>query len=116
MRRMIILLPKTSYKFPPSMSKLMTNLSKRKGWMWYHQHLGHASFNKMQQMAREGIIPYRLLEERIPNCLYCIKAKATQRPLRTSKQGNKSTMEITPGSVVSVVQLSSNTLGYVAQM
>ena len=67
-------------------------------------------------MAKEEIIPYRLTEERMSKCLHCIKAKATRRPWRTSKEDNKIKREISPGSVVSVDQLSSDTLGYVAQM
>jgi len=84
----------------------------------YHHRFGHISFAKLQNMAKQNIIPRRLAKCQPPTCSACLFAKATRRQWRhkrrkhwtEKKQVNK------PGQVISVDQLISPTPGFVAQM
>ena len=51
-----------------------------------HHRFQHISFSKLQEMARQGILPWRLAHCKIPSCSTCLYGKATKRP-RRSKQG-----------------------------
>ena len=84
----------------------------------YHYRFGHASFSKLQEMARQRIIPYRLRNCRIPVCAACMYGKATKKQWRQKAPTNaKSSSTLTkPGQVVSVDQLESPTPGFVAQL
>jgi hypothetical protein len=46
---------------------------------WYHR-LNHIPMNKMQQMARLGLLPKRLARCQVPACTSCLYGKATRRP------------------------------------
>ena len=86
--------------------------------MLHHQY-GHISMRKLQEMAKQGILPKRLATCRIPTCSACLYSKATRRPWRgkTSKQWKEEGMTAQqPGQVVSVDQLVSPTPGLIAQM
>ena len=85
--------------------------------MLHHQY-GHISMRKLQEMAKQGILPKRLASCRIPTCSACLYSKATRRPWRgkTSKQGKEGETAQRPGHVVSVDQLVSPTPGLIAQM
>ena len=84
----------------------------------YHYDFGHLPFAKLQQMARDGILPKRLANCHVPVCSACTFAKATKRAWRTrsSKDWSNKTPPSKPGMVVSVDQLVSPTPGLVAQM
>ena len=74
-----------------------------------HQQHGHISMRKLQEMAKQGIIPKRLAKCRIPTCSACLYSKATKKPWRgkESKGGNGKEKPTRPGQVVSVDHLVS---------
>ena len=84
----------------------------------YHHRFGHISFAKLQNMAKQGIIPRRLANCQAPTCSACLYAKATRRQWRHKRR--KFWTEKSPatkaGEVISVDQLISPTPGFVAQM
>ncbi|KAI2494618.1 hypothetical protein MHU86_19896 [Fragilaria crotonensis] len=84
-----------------------------------HHQFGHISMRKLQEMAKQGILPRRLSKCRVPTCSACLYAKATKRPWRNKprKDGDDEDSKPTkPGQVVSVNQLVSPTPGLIAQM
>ena len=82
-----------------------------------HHRLGHTPFSKLQEMARQGIIPSKYAKCEIPICLACQYAKQTKRPWRNKPMRQyHCTKIIEPGEVVSVDQLVSPTAGLIAQM
>jgi hypothetical protein len=85
--------------------------------MLHHQY-GHISMRKLQEMAKQGMIPRRLAKCRIPTCSACLYSKATKKPWRgkESKDGDGKKKPTHPGQVVSVDQLVSPTPGLIAQM
>jgi hypothetical protein len=64
-----------------------------------HHQFGHISMRKMQEMAKQGMIPRRLATCRIPTCSACLYSKANKRPWRgkESKQGDGKEMPKRPG-------------------
>ena len=85
---------------------------------WHHR-LGHLSPTKIKLLAKDGILPKKLANCRVPMCTSCIFGKATKRPWRSKTRksnGNKITKITEPGQCVSVDQLESSTPGLVAQM
>ena len=85
--------------------------------MLHHQY-GHISMRKIQEMAKQGILPKRLSKCRVPTCSACLYSKATRRPWRgkTTKSDVDDNKPTRPGQVVSVDQLVSPTPGLIAQM
>ena len=84
-----------------------------------HHQFGHISMRKLQEMAKQGILPRRLSKCRVPTCSACLYAKATKQPWRNKprKDGDDDDAKPTkPGQVVSVDQLVSPTPGLIAQM
>jgi hypothetical protein len=83
-----------------------------------HHQFGHISMRKLQEMAKQGILPRRLSKCRVPTCSACLYAKATKRPWRSKpkKNGDDGLKPTKPGQVVSVDQLVSPTPGLIAQM
>jgi hypothetical protein len=74
---------------------------------------------KLQEMAKQGIIPRRLAKCRIPTCSACLYSKATKRPWRgkpRTRGSDNETQPTKPGEIVSVDQLVSPTPGLIAQM
>ncbi len=85
----------------------------------WHYRLGHIPFSRLQNMAKEGILPRRLSDCRLPKCAACIYGKMTRRAKRTKNEKNRpvSARIITgPGSCVSVDQLESRTMGLIGHM
>ena len=82
-----------------------------------HHHFQHISFSKLQEMARQGILPRRLAHCKIPSCFACLYRKATKRAWR-SKQGKQRQRKkaLKPGEVISVDQMVSPVPGLIAQM
>ena len=81
--------------------------------------MGHLSFTKIQEMAKQGIFPSRIAKCAIPICSACQYAKATRRLWRTKLcKHSQDTIEspTKPGQCVSVDQLVSPTPGLIAQM
>jgi hypothetical protein len=73
---------------------------------------------KLQEMAKQGMLPRRLSKCRVPSCLACLYANATKQPWQSNpkKNGNDGTKPTKPGQVVSVNQLVSPSPGLIAQM
>jgi Reverse transcriptase (RNA-dependent DNA polymerase) len=87
--------------------------------LMYHHQYGHISFRKLQEMAKQGIIPRRLAKCRIPACSACLFSKMTRKPWRgkpSSRSIRENELPQKPGQVVSVDQLVSPTPGLIAQM
>ena len=82
-----------------------------------HYRFQHISFSKLQEMARQGILPRKLAHCKIPSCSACLYGKATKRAWR-SKLGKQTTERKTlkPGEVISVDQMVSPVPGLIAQM
>ena len=82
-----------------------------------HLRFQHISFSKLQEMARQGILPRKLAHCKIPSCSACLYGKATKRTWR-SKLGKQRTENKTlkPGEVISVDQMVSPVPGLIAQM
>jgi hypothetical protein len=82
-----------------------------------HHRYGHISMERLQEMAKQGIIPNQLANCRVPLCTSCLYGKATRRPWRNkpSKQDQQHIITY-PGECVSVDQLVSNTPGLIAQL
>ena len=86
--------------------------------MLWHYRLGHIPFSRLQTMSRQGLLPARLSDCRVPKCAACIYGKMTRRAKRTKGESGKisATTVTGPGSCVSVDQLESSTLGLVGHM
>ena len=83
----------------------------------WHYRLGHLPFTRMKEMMNQGTLPGRLLKIDTPFCVPCQYGKMTRRPLRVKVDAQHKTKIATqPGQVVSVDQLESSTLGFVAQL
>ena len=82
-----------------------------------HHRFQHISFSKLQEMARQGILPKKLAHCKIPSCSACLYGKATKRAWR-SKLGKKRAEKksLKPGEVISVDQMVSPVPGLIAQM
>ena len=84
--------------------------------MSLHIRLGHIGFDRLQQAARQGILPRKIAGIEHPKCTSCIFGKAKRKPWRGVKTPNKLfTNTIDWGNVVSIDQLVSSTPGLVAQ-
>ena len=82
-----------------------------------HHRFQHISFSKLQEMARQGILPRRLAQCKIPSCSACLYGNAMKRAWRSKqekqRQRNKT---LKPGEVTSVDQMVSPVPGLIAQM
>ena len=82
-----------------------------------HHRFQHISFSKLQEIARQGILPRRLAHCKIPSCSACLYGKAMNRAWRSKlgrQRQEKKAMK--PGEVVSVDQMVSPVPGLIAQM
>jgi hypothetical protein len=88
-------------------------------FMWHHR-LNHIPMNKMQKMARLGLLPKRLARCQVPACTSCLYGKVTRRPWRTKprkgQEGGRLKAATEPGQCVSIDQLESRTPGLIAQV
>jgi GAG-pre-integrase domain len=85
---------------------------------WHHQ-LGHVSLKKIRLMAKQGILPQKLADCKVPLCTSCLFGKVTRRPWRSKTPNNQtepSRTIIKPGDCISVDQLESTTPGLIAQL
>ncbi len=83
---------------------------------WHHR-LGHMPFSFIKQLAINGEIPVRLQHTQPPRCAGCLFGKMTKVPWRTRGKSNRKIKEVTrPGECVSVDQMQSTQIGFVAQM
>ena len=85
----------------------------------HHHNMGHLSFTKVQEMAKQGIFPSRIAKCAVPICSACQYAKATRRQWHTKSCKNHQDVNehpTKPGQCVSVDQLVSPAPGLIAQM
>ena len=77
----------------------------------------HISFSKLQEMARQGLLPRRLAHCKIPSCSACLYGKATKRAWQ-SKLGKQRQEKkaLKPGEVISIDQMVSPVPGLITQM
>jgi hypothetical protein len=83
-----------------------------------HHQYGHIPMRKLQEMAKQGILPRRLAKCDIPTCSACLFARATKRPWRgkTRRDADNQETPTAEGEIVSVDELESPTPGLIAQM
>ena len=85
--------------------------------MQWHYRLNHLSFKCMIKMAKQGLLPKKILRANVPICPTCQYGKIHRMPWRTKgKPSNPSRVATEPGQVVSVDQLESPTPGFIAQL
>jgi hypothetical protein len=84
----------------------------------WHYRLGHISFARLHKMAKRGDLPRKLLDVKIPLCAACQYGKMTRKAWRskTPNKQKKTWVATAPGQCVSVDQLESTTLGFIAQL
>jgi hypothetical protein len=83
----------------------------------YHNQFGHVSFQRLVELAKQGVIPKRLAKVPPPMCAACAYAKATRKPWKGKDRIDYEGIKYTrPGEMVSVDQLVSPTVGFIAQM
>jgi hypothetical protein len=71
----------------------------------------------MLQLAKNGLIPKRLLRIEPPLCVACIHGKATKKPLCTKANPSRMPRIVTsPGECVSIDQMESSTAGLIGQL
>jgi hypothetical protein len=78
--------------------------------------MGHLPFSKLKAMARRGDIPGRLQHCLPPLCAACQYGKATKKPWRTKRKNREIKRATQPGECVSVDQVESRAVGFVAQL
>ena len=82
-----------------------------------HHRFQHILFSKLQEMARQGILPRRLAQCKITSCSACLYGKATKRAWRSKQEKQRqSNNTLKPGEVISVHQMVSPVPGLIAQM
>ena len=82
-----------------------------------HHRCGHIGFDRLKEMARQGIVPRKFANAPTPACTACMYAKAIKRKWRDKPRANHAkTIQSSPGECVSVDQLVSPTPGLVAQL
>jgi len=84
----------------------------------HHHNFNHLPFAKLKEMAKVGIIPKKFATTPSPVCTACMYAKAAKRPWRQKSILNldEPYKPTQPGELISVDQMSSSTLGLIAQM
>ena len=53
-----------------------------------HQRMGHISFNRLREMAKQGTIPKKFAKAPDPACTCCLYGKMTKRAWRTKGQAS----------------------------
>jgi hypothetical protein len=82
-----------------------------------HVRMGHLPFSKLRAMARRGdVVPGRLQHCMPPICAAYQYSKATRKPWRTKKKNREIKRAKRPGECVSVDQVESRVVGFVAQL
>ena len=82
-----------------------------------HQRMGHISFTKLRELAKNGAIATQFATCDIPICQSCMYAKMSKRPWRNKPKAKyQSKTRPKPGKVVSVDQMVSPTHGLIAQL
>ena len=83
----------------------------------HHYQFGHMPFNKLQALAKQGIIPKKHSKCMMPACASCLCAKSAKRQWRSKTSVSRCAELVTaPGQATSADQLASPTPGLIAQM
>jgi hypothetical protein len=77
---------------------------------------GHLSYAKLKAVARRGDRPSRLQYCKAPMCAACQYGKATKKPWRTKRKNRQIKVATKAGECVSVDQVESQAVGFVAQL
>ena len=94
-----------------------TMISAQDELMQWHYCLNHLSFKRMVQMAKQGLLPKKILKANVPICPACQYGKMHRKPWRTKGNPSKPSRVVTePGQIVSVDQLESPMPGFIAQL
>ncbi|KAL7556286.1 hypothetical protein ACA910_016078 [Epithemia clementina (nom. ined.)] len=106
----------TAHVIPPE-EEPMTMSSKDQLLCWHYQ-MGHLPFSRMIQMAKAGTLPSGLAKCPKPFCSACQYGKLTKKPWQHKGGPEKSPTRLVaaPGQVVSVDQLESTSVGFIAQL
>ena len=87
---------------------------------YYRSHcdLGHIHEKRMQLMVKEGTLPMRFKNLKLPFCSSCAYGKSTRRNWRSKSSNNRdeASQPTHAGECISVDQLISPTPGLIAQM
>jgi hypothetical protein len=86
--------------------------------MRWHYHLGHLAFSKLKQLALNSKIPQCLAKVKPPTCAGClfgVMAKVPWKGQETSSD-HQVYVETKSGQCVSVNQLISTQVGFIAQL
>jgi hypothetical protein len=85
--------------------------------MHWHYCLGHLAFKKLQQLARHGEIPKRLVNVRAPRCAGCLFGAMTKVLGRGKEHKSKHAVFVAtkPGECASVDHLISTEPGFFCQ-
>ena len=82
-----------------------------------HYRFQHISFSKLQEMACQGILPWRLAQCKIPTCSACLYGKATKRAWQSKQERQRQWyQDLKPGDIISVNQMVSPVPGLISQM
>jgi len=82
--------------------------------MKWHNRLSHLSFNKIQELARQGKLPKQIAKCDHPICISCQLGKAHRRPIpNVNKARPIDAEELIPGDKVSEDQIESPAPGMV---
>ncbi|KAL7561622.1 hypothetical protein ACA910_001490 [Epithemia clementina (nom. ined.)] len=95
-----------------------TTMSSKDQLLRWHYRLGHLPFSRLQHMAKLGTLPSSLAKCPKPFCSACQYGKLTKKPWQYKGGPEKSPSRPvnTPDQVVSVDQLESTTVGFIAQL
>ena len=83
--------------------------------MRWHHRLGHLPFPQLRALSERGEIPKRLIKVKPPFCAGCAFGGMTKQPSRHKGEKKHIFVATKPGEVVSIDQLESTELGFVAQ-
>ena len=84
--------------------------------MRWHYRLGHLPFSKLKLLAQLGEIPKRLAKVTPPKCAGCIFAAMTKVPWKGKEDQRHIFTATKPGECVSVDQMISTQVGFIAQL
>jgi hypothetical protein len=86
-------------------------------FLQYHYKYGHLSPLRIQELARQRVLPAHLAKCAIPVCLSCIYGKQVKKPWRNKPTSDfEQNIPTLPGQCVSVDILTSPTPGFIAQL
>jgi hypothetical protein len=85
--------------------------------MRWHMRLNHLSYDRMRGLMKRGLLPKRLLDVKEPCSAACQYGRLHRRPWRDKGDEAPNTLIATaPGQIVSVDQMESTTVGFIAQL